>query len=332
MKNSQNKTFNDYSNDAETQRQIMLVHQKVMSSGANLISSMTQELKEYFNVLNNQVDKTRWAIANTEVIKTTIEAENKDNELTSLKEALTAFNQIIYSAQNDLFFAYAADFDENMDQIQEELPIFYENTLQNGEAINQLQAWQLSDANETRLFLKAIKDTNNKELIVIEQDNKFYDSDQYFNDLMLNSWYISPTKLSIATNVITNSNGSEGLEDSGIFYEYIATQFQPQLDIYDQLINQAKALSDLYDTQYHNYLDKYENYNAIYQEMEQTYTAFRGSAAFEYYQKMQEKDLTPEEKAKVMKEYKDNVRKAWWKFLSLLDARYSYEKAKGMYR
>ena len=145
--------------------------------------------------------------------------------------------------------------------------------------------------------------------------------------------YINSDQLQLATEVVQGSGGINDLADYGIYRDYLKVSLEIEIEELEKLLREAQALMDLYDKQQADYKQKYEDYGAAYDDAQKTYSAYFGTEAFNYYQKINGNTiLTAAEKKEIMQSYKNAVREAWWNFLSLLDAKYSLEKERGMYR
>ena len=121
------------------------------------------------------------------------------------------------------------------------------------------------------------------------------------------------------------TNGTENLSDligEGTFKDYIELYTKDNLELSVELLEQAIALHDLYVKQHQNYISKLEEYNSIYSSYKTVWESYKGTDIYEYYIN---NDIIS------MDDYRQQVREAWWKFLSLLDYRYTEEVERGMY-
>lgn len=119
---------------------------------------------------------------------------------------------------------------------------------------------------------------------------------------------------SIIDNMVTN--------DSGVVAWYKELFIDAELQYYKQLLQEAIELHDLYDQQYTDYQGKYETYSNAAIESNEIYNNYRGTPELDYYLNNDSSKFD---------ELRKKVKEAWWKFLNLLDERYTAEKARGMY-
>ena len=135
------------------------------------------------------------------------------------------------------------------------------------------------------------------------------------------------TKLKQLSDIEINESTGEVIITDGIFKDYIdQIGGENSLLLNKKILKQAQALLKLYQQQYNNYLVKFERYTKEAAEQEAIYSSYNatsdGQEVLNYYNKNNEKTL---------EEYRMDVKEAWWKFLNLLDDRYTEEKERGMY-
>ena len=121
------------------------------------------------------------------------------------------------------------------------------------------------------------------------------------------------------------------ISDEGIYYEYVKTIFDKEIENLNKLLEQANRLLSLYLKLKEVYDIKLNEYEQEYEYNYALYSSFAGTEAFSYYQKLNSDNLTEKEKKQLVIDYKNQVKKAWWIFLNLLDIRYSAERERGMY-
>lgn len=109
----------------------------------------------------------------------------------------------------------------------------------------------------------------------------------------------------------------------GVFKEYLTLFSESDLAKQSTLLEQAMVLHDLYIKQYDNYSNKLTEYTSIYENYDAIYSSYIGTEVFEFYQNTNG--------AKTIEEYRQEVKEAWWKFIDLLDKRYTEEVERGMY-
>ena len=157
--------------------------------------------------------------------------------------------------------------------------------------------------------------------------------------------YIDPDELKACTDVIKNDItaeeeysleciDTEHPEKNGIYYQYIQIMLQKEIDRLTALLGEAVILHDLYKKQWDNYSYKYDQYFALFEDNQNTYESYFGTEAFNYYREVNDPNnpISTTKKGEILKNYRNNVRIAWWNFLNLLDAKYSDEKKKGKYK
>ena len=124
------------------------------------------------------------------------------------------------------------------------------------------------------------------------------------------------------SDVYTNENTGEQTILEGYYKDYIDYLTEDRLVYYQNLLLEANRLLKLYQQQYSNYLNKYNKYNEEYLAQQAIYDSYVGTEVMDYY-------LNPGERT--MESIRQEVKEAWWAFLSLLDDRYTKEKERGMY-
>ena len=151
---------------------------------------------------------------------------------------------------------------------------------------------------------------------------------------LANIIYLNPTLLEKITKVENsddNNSSSAMLDNKGIYWEYLQQFYNTRIQELTDLLNYALVLQRLYQKQVDVYSEKYEQYFEDYETNQRVYSSYFGTEAFNYYNTLNNSELTDAEKAAVVRRYKNNVQQAWWAFINLLDARYSAEKERGMY-
>ena len=127
-------------------------------------------------------------------------------------------------------------------------------------------------------------------------------------------------------NQITKINEDNSLKEEGLFYDYLSSQVLEEIEQYKIILEQAQRLYYLYTTQRNNYLVKLTTYKEKYNEYIDLYDSFLGTDALEYYLN-KDKEVT----GNINDSYLLRVKRAWWKFLSILDSAYTKEKEGGLY-
>lgn len=144
--------------------------------------------------------------------------------------------------------------------------------------------------------------------------------------------YLDPETLTRITKPDENSNnGSVLLENRGVYWHYLNKCYNEKIVELSNLLNNALILQRLYQKQVDVYSEKFETYAEDYEINQQLYSSYFGTEAFNYYNTLNNTELSDSEKAAVVRRYKNTVQQAWWAFINLLDARYSAEKERGMY-
>lgn len=143
--------------------------------------------------------------------------------------------------------------------------------------------------------------------------------------------YLNRDELHKCTDIIQNGD-EEALEEFGIYYEYANLGVQNKIDDNLELLRQAQNLYHLYGQQLNSYIAKYNNYDLLFQDNKKTYESYFGTKAYEYYRLVNDSEISTEAKTEQMKQFRNDVRTAWWYFLSLLDAKYTDERKRGMYK
>ena len=112
------------------------------------------------------------------------------------------------------------------------------------------------------------------------------------------------------------------ISDIGVVAWYKQLFIDEELQYYKQLLKEAVELHDLYNQQYLDYQKKYEKYYEAATESNEVYNNYRGTPELDYYLNNNSSKFD---------ELRKGVKEAWWKFLNLLDDKYTAEKARGMY-
>ncbi len=112
------------------------------------------------------------------------------------------------------------------------------------------------------------------------------------------------------------------INDIGVVAWYKQLSIDEELQYYKQLLKEAVELHDLYNQQYLDYQKKYEKYYEAATESNEVYNNYRGTPELDYYLNNDSSKFD---------ELRKGVKEAWWKFLNLLDDKYTAEKERGMY-
>ena len=112
------------------------------------------------------------------------------------------------------------------------------------------------------------------------------------------------------------------INDIGVVAWYKQLSINEELQYYKQLLKEAVELHDLYNQQYLDYQKKYEKYYEAATESNEVYNNYHGTPELDYYLNNDSSKFD---------ELRKGVKEAWWKFLNLLDDKYTAEKARGMY-
>lgn len=107
----------------------------------------------------------------------------------------------------------------------------------------------------------------------------------------------------------------------GLYKDYLDLLGINELELKKIILNQALLLIELYEQQIDNYTNKYNNYKKIYDEELSIYNSFNNSQIIDFYK----------DNSKTMEDIKKQVKQAWWKFLAILDKKYTEERERGMY-
>lgn len=130
------------------------------------------------------------------------------------------------------------------------------------------------------------------------------------------------TNINVLSDVYTNPTTGEQTILNGYYKEYLLYLGVQQLNYYQTLLLQANKLLSLYEQQYANYFNKYNKYANQYSEYEAIFNSYLNTEEMDYY-------LNPGQKT--MEDFRQEVKEAWWAFLSLLDYKYTKERERGMY-
>ena len=130
------------------------------------------------------------------------------------------------------------------------------------------------------------------------------------------------TNMETLSEVYTDTTTGEQTILPGYYKTYLETLAGKELDDLRALLEQATRLLNLYEQQNANYLSKYNKYNKEYGEQEAIFSAYRGTDEMDFYLYQ----------TTTLEEYRQQVKKAWWTFLSLLDKEYTKERERGMYK
>ena len=160
----------------------------------------------------------------------------------------------------------------------------------------------------------------------------------YYKDVLLRgpgcNWYqpiyLDDNMLKHITKVeLDDKNESGELIEEGLYWEYLQTYLE-KVEDKNQLLEEAQDLVRLYEKQLQVYTEKYNKYYDEYMTNQDIYSSYFGTEAFNYYNLLNS-DESDEDKNAAIQAKKAVAQEAWWKFLNLLDARYTAEKERGMY-
>lgn len=119
----------------------------------------------------------------------------------------------------------------------------------------------------------------------------------------------------------TNDDTGDTEIQPGYFMDYLNALVQNELNNKKIILEQAQRLLELYKQQFNNYTEKYNNYKAMFDDYNTIYSSYIGTKEMDYVNS-ENQDIT---------QYRQEVKKAWWNFLNLLDYKYTKEKERGMY-
>ena len=174
---------------------------------------------------------------------------------------------------------------------------------------------------------------NNSQPVLIPSDGNI--QEHYYKEInFLNNWYQAVTldeqMLIEITKVIIEEEGNSGvLSEQGLYWEYLLTYIN-KIKERNELKEECENLLRLYQKQLDVYLMKYEQYNQKFETNQDIYSSYFGTEAYKYYNLLNS-DVSEEEKNTAIQQKRAVAQEAWWKFLDLLDARYTAEKERGMY-
>ena len=182
----------------------------------------------------------------------------------------------------------------------------------------------------------ATQQINNEIAPVLQTDSN--GADNYYKAIVLRgtgaNWYqpiyLDEKMLHDNTQVILDDRKESGeLVTEGLYYEYLATYFE-KIEDKNELLDEAQDLDRLYQKQLEVYKAKYDQYYEEYMTNQDIYSSYFGTEGFDYYNLLNS-DESETDKNAAIQSRKAAAQEAWWKFINLLDARYSAEKERGMY-
>ena len=312
------------------QEEILTLYKQLISK----IVSMLGELRDGTNLsMRNQLRDTYYCLSDSEIaaIRT-----REDNPITDLPDSRNLFKVrqamlkttagtsesdeigtvgAMINKINDVkskLIALIDNYNEGKtgsDRLSKVLLSPYEN-----KNISSVQFFDLTDNQHTAKHYRIPYENNNSIVELYEN---------WINDI-----YLNPDELDLITRVKENTDPAE-LDEKGLFWTYIKLYEQTQLPDLQKLLEEQEVLDRIYSTQLADYEEKYNDFIEDYMFNSELYNSYAGSKALEYYKALQSSNYV--EADRLLKEYKDAVRKAWWVFLGLLDTRYKQEKDRGMY-
>ena len=240
--------------------------------------------------------------------------------------SIKVVDDLLQAAQNYLITFYANDGGEN----------YYLPTVSNKAIGNILFEVQLDTqiGGEYHVPYKTII-INGETAPALVVDNN---GSNYYKPIMLRkdggNWYqpiyLDEQMLLENTKVMLDEKMTTGeLDEIGLYYEYLKT-YLDKIEEKNKLLQEAQELARLYQKQLDVYTEKYNKYYDDYMTNQEIYSSYFGTEAFNYYNLLNGSS-DEEVKNAAIQSKKAAAQEAWWKFLNLLDARYSAEKERGMY-